>query len=197
MGSHYICPFRYHLGLCIKKFTKNALTLATQKSPLEFSLSFSHTHFGLPKGFNWNFPPIVTVTFLWESTRPPGFCMFHLPFVSSQSTQWVMLTVAKENPRRPVLNESPGQPLFEKLCVIKNRLNVFFFFLMSFFTQGNNRYEDWKFENECNILDVLQDFPSVQVSADLLLTQLPLLQPVRKSITQHITSAQQHQEFCS
>ena len=68
---------------------------------------------------------------------------------------------------------------------------------MSFFTQGNNRYEDWKFENECNILDVLQDFPSVQVSADLLLTQLPLLQPVRKSITQHITSAQQDQEFCS
>ena len=52
MESHYICPFRYHLGLCIKKFTKNALTLATQKSPLEFSLSFSHTHFGLPKGFN-------------------------------------------------------------------------------------------------------------------------------------------------
>ena len=67
---------------------------------------------------------------------------------------------------------------------------------MSFFTQGNNRYEDWKFENECNILDVLQDFPSVQVSADLLLTQLPLLQPVRMLITQHITSAQQHQEFC-
>ena len=127
MESHYICPFRYHLGLCIEKFTKNALTLATQKSPLEFSLSFSHTHFGLPKGFNWNFSPIVTVTFLWESTSPPGFCMFHLPFVSSQSTQWVMLTVAKENPRRPVLNESPGQPLFEKLCVIKNRLNVFFF----------------------------------------------------------------------
>ena len=71
-----------------------------------------------------------------------------------------------------------------------------FFFLMSFFTQGNNRYEDWKFENECNILDVLEDFPSVQVSADLLLTQLPLLQPVRMLITQHITSAQQHQEFC-
>ena len=107
-----------------------------------------------------------------------------------------MLTVARGNPRRPALNESPGQPLFEKLCVTKNRLNVFLFFLMSFFTQGNNRYEDWKFENECNILDVLQDFPSVQVSADLLLTQLPLLQPVRMLITQHITSAQQHQEFC-
>ena len=27
MESHYICPFRCHLVMCIKKFTKNALTL--------------------------------------------------------------------------------------------------------------------------------------------------------------------------
>ena len=194
MESHYICPFRYRLGLCIKKFTKNALTLTTQKSPLEFSLSLSHAHIGLPWGFNWNFPPIIPVTFLWESPWVlyvlASFCFFSkYPAGNAHSSRG-------GNPRRPVLNESPGQPLFEKLCVIKNKLNVFFFFLMSFFTQGNNRYEDWKFENECNILDVLQDFPSVQVSADLLLTQLPLLQPVRMLITQHITSAQQHQEFC-
>ena len=48
MESHYICPFRYRLVLCIKKFTKNALTLTTQKSPLGVSLSLSHTHIGLP-----------------------------------------------------------------------------------------------------------------------------------------------------
>ena len=30
--SHYICPFRDHLGLCRKKFTKNAVTLTSQKS---------------------------------------------------------------------------------------------------------------------------------------------------------------------
>ena len=29
-----ICPFRYRLVLCIKKFTKNALKLTTQQSPL-------------------------------------------------------------------------------------------------------------------------------------------------------------------
>ena len=37
MESHYICPFRYPLVLCIKKFTKNAPTLTTQKSPSEVS----------------------------------------------------------------------------------------------------------------------------------------------------------------
>lgn len=52
----------------------------------------------------------------------------------------------------------------------------------SFFLQGNNRYEDWKFESECNILDVLEEFPSVEASADLLLTQLPLLQPVSAAV---------------
>ena len=41
---------------------------------------------------------------------------------------------------------------------------------------------DWVLKKECNILETLQDFPSVQVTADLLLTQLPLLQPVRELI---------------
>jgi len=48
MESHCICPFRYRLVLCIKKFTKNALTLTTQKYPLGVSLSLSYTHIGLP-----------------------------------------------------------------------------------------------------------------------------------------------------
>ena len=47
MESYYISPFRYRLVLCIKKVTKNALTLTTQKSPLGVSLSLSHTHIGL------------------------------------------------------------------------------------------------------------------------------------------------------
>ena len=52
--SHYICPYRYRLVLFMKKFTEyteyteNAPTLTTQKSPLGVSLSFSHTHIGLP-----------------------------------------------------------------------------------------------------------------------------------------------------
>ena len=47
MESYYISPFRYRLVLCIKKVTKNALTLTTQKSSLGVSLSLSHTHIGL------------------------------------------------------------------------------------------------------------------------------------------------------
>ena len=48
MESYYICPFRYHLVLLIKKFTKNALTLTTQKSPLVVSLSLNQTYIDLP-----------------------------------------------------------------------------------------------------------------------------------------------------
>ena len=43
--SLYICPFKYRLVLCIKKFTKNALTVTTEKSPLGFSLELGpHPH---------------------------------------------------------------------------------------------------------------------------------------------------------
>ena len=47
--SSCICPFRYRLVLCIEKFTKNALTLTTQKSSLAVSLKgqcpdYAHAH---------------------------------------------------------------------------------------------------------------------------------------------------------
>ena len=50
MESRYIYPFRYCLGLlCIKTFTKNALTLTTKESPLGVSLACAtHCHIGLP-----------------------------------------------------------------------------------------------------------------------------------------------------
>ena len=35
MESHCICPFRCHLGLSIKIFTKNALTVTTHKFPFK------------------------------------------------------------------------------------------------------------------------------------------------------------------
>ena len=40
--------FRYHLILYMEKFTKNVLTLTTQKYPLGVRLSLSHTHTDLP-----------------------------------------------------------------------------------------------------------------------------------------------------
>ena len=57
MESYYIYPFRYRLGLCLKKFTKNALTLTTQKwSPLGVEFEYSdehprHFYMGVPPGF--------------------------------------------------------------------------------------------------------------------------------------------------
>lgn len=42
MESHCICPFRYCLGPCIRKFTKNVVTSVLVCSPL------SHTLIGLP-----------------------------------------------------------------------------------------------------------------------------------------------------
>ena len=45
--------------------------------------------------------------------------------------------------------------------------------------QGGSQYEDWALTKECNMVETLQEFASVQVTADLLLTQLPALQPVR------------------
>ena len=56
-----------HSGMA-KKFTKNALTLTTQKSPFEDGLSLSHTHIG-PPGFNLNFPMSIPVTFIRECPR--------------------------------------------------------------------------------------------------------------------------------
>ena len=74
------CRFWSHLG-CLgwkvtilahsgmeKKYKKNALTLTTQKSPLEDGLSLSHTHIG-PPGFNLNFPMSIPVTFIRECPR--------------------------------------------------------------------------------------------------------------------------------
>ena len=66
MKSYYICQSRYRLVLCVKKFTKNALTLTRQKSTLGVSLS--HTHIGLPAlgVYNLSFPTSIPVTFLFR-----------------------------------------------------------------------------------------------------------------------------------
>ena len=55
MERHYIYPFRYRLVVCIKKFTKNALTLTSQKSPLggQYKLK-PHQHWS-PLGIKFEF----------------------------------------------------------------------------------------------------------------------------------------------
>ncbi|XP_032236183.1 nitric oxide synthase, brain isoform X2 [Nematostella vectensis] len=49
--------------------------------------------------------------------------------------------------------------------------------------KGDNHYDDWKYEKQSNIVEVLEEFPSVNVEAEMLLTQLPLLQPRFYSIS--------------
>ncbi|XP_078277885.1 nitric oxide synthase 1 [Rhinoraja longicauda] len=50
-------------------------------------------------------------------------------------------------------------------------------------SKGLQEYEEWKWYNTPTIVEVLEEFPSVQVPATLLLTQLPLLQPRYYSIS--------------
>lgn len=39
-----------------------------------------------------------------------------------------------------------------------------------------HEYEDWKFDKTPNLVEVLDEFPSLKVNPSLLITQLPLLQ---------------------
>ena len=48
-----------------------------------------------------------------------------------------------------------------------------------FFFQGETQYEDWKFDKQSNIVEVIEEFPSLKVSMLMVLSQMPLLQPVR------------------
>ena len=104
MESHYICPFRYRFLLFIKNFTKNALTLTTQKSPLGVSLSLSHTHIRLLWEFNLNFPTSISVTFIWES---PGCFVFTVngpyccgvPAISGEGYECTSFKILLDNTR--------------------------------------------------------------------------------------------------
>ncbi|KAF0034241.1 hypothetical protein F2P81_014307 [Scophthalmus maximus] len=50
-------------------------------------------------------------------------------------------------------------------------------------TFGLQEYEEWKWYNNPTLVEVLEEFPSIQMPSTLLLTQLPLLQPRYYSIS--------------
>uniref|UniRef100_A0A8B9R6I7 Nitric oxide synthase n=1 Tax=Astyanax mexicanus TaxID=7994 RepID=A0A8B9R6I7_ASTMX len=50
-------------------------------------------------------------------------------------------------------------------------------------SKGLQEYEEWKWYNNPTMVEVLEEFPSLQVPCTLLLTQLPLLQPRYYSIS--------------
>uniref|UniRef100_A0A3B4A9F3 nitric-oxide synthase (NADPH) n=1 Tax=Periophthalmus magnuspinnatus TaxID=409849 RepID=A0A3B4A9F3_9GOBI len=47
----------------------------------------------------------------------------------------------------------------------------------------SKEYEEWKWYNNSTLVEVLEEFPSIQMPSTLLLTQLPLLQPRYYSIS--------------
>ncbi|XP_072288550.1 nitric oxide synthase 1 [Eucyclogobius newberryi] len=50
-------------------------------------------------------------------------------------------------------------------------------------SKGLQEYEEWKWYNNSTLVEVLEEFPSIQMPSTLLLTQLPLLQPRYYSIS--------------
>lgn len=50
-------------------------------------------------------------------------------------------------------------------------------------SQGLQEYEEWKWGKNPTMVEVLEEFPSIQMPATLLLTQLSLLQPRYYSIS--------------
>uniref|UniRef100_A0A8C9SCT3 Nitric oxide synthase n=2 Tax=Scleropages formosus TaxID=113540 RepID=A0A8C9SCT3_SCLFO len=50
-------------------------------------------------------------------------------------------------------------------------------------SKGLQEYEEWKWYNNPTMVEVLEEFPSLQIPCTLLLTQLPLLQPRYYSIS--------------
>ncbi|CAG5925376.1 unnamed protein product [Menidia menidia] len=50
-------------------------------------------------------------------------------------------------------------------------------------SKGLQEYEEWKWYNNPTLVEVLEQFPSIQMPSTLLLTQLPLLQPRYYSIS--------------
>uniref|UniRef100_A0A7N8XU71 Nitric oxide synthase n=1 Tax=Mastacembelus armatus TaxID=205130 RepID=A0A7N8XU71_9TELE len=67
--------------------------------------------------------------------------------------------------------------------IINNRLYFYPTLTLSLKSKGLQEYEEWKWYNNPTLVEVLEEFPSIQVPSTLLLTQLPLLQPRYYSIS--------------
>uniref|UniRef100_A0A8C3CRQ2 Nitric oxide synthase n=1 Tax=Cairina moschata TaxID=8855 RepID=A0A8C3CRQ2_CAIMO len=78
----------------------------------------------------------------------------------------------------------PSQQLLKKISQLvtaegdKQRLEV-----LCHVSLGWKEYNKWKFYNSPNILEVLEEFPSAEVSTAFLLTQLPFLKPRYYSVS--------------
>lgn len=76
-------------------------------------------------------------------------------------------------------------PLIQSSCAKPEllRTSCWCHLLYSVSPQGLQEYEEWKWYNNPTIVEVLEEFPSLQIPSTLLLTQLPLLQARYYSIS--------------
>ncbi|GFO37539.1 nitric oxide synthase [Plakobranchus ocellatus] len=79
------------------------------------------------------------------------------------------------------LTTPPSQALLQLLATLasrdidRERLEVL--------AKDSTAYEDWKYDESPNMLEVLDQFPSLKIPPSLLLTQLPVLQQRYYSIS--------------
>lgn len=81
-----------------------------------------------------------------------------------------------------LLSCSPSKPIFSYAALSS--------------IQGSDQYEDWKYDKFATLAEFLGEFPALQVPASLVLSQLPLLQPVRASIPSPVECNKFHQLVC-
>ena len=67
---------------------------------------------------------------------------------------------------------------------LQNMKHIFYVFPVSRFVfQDPQLYEEWKYDGYPNIVQLLDEFPSLRIPPSLLLTQLPILQQRYYSIS--------------
>ncbi|WAR01184.1 NOS1-like protein [Mya arenaria] len=136
--------------------------------------------------FSENAPPLVDAILMRLHNAPPPEQLIKIEVMNERSTPLGNTKSWDPYPRLPVctlhtaflryldITTPPSQALLKlfatqasKDCDKESLENL---------TNDSHIYEEWKYETYPNVVQVLDQFPSLRVPASLLLTQLPLLQ---------------------
>ncbi|XP_052798530.1 nitric oxide synthase-like protein [Mya arenaria] len=148
--------------------------------------------------FSENAPPLVDAILMRLHNAPPPEQLIKIEVMNERSTPLGNTKSWDPYPRLPVctlhtaflryldITTPPSQALLKlfatqasKDCDKESLENL---------TNDSHIYEEWKYETYPNVVQVLDQFPSLRVPASLLLTQLPLLQSRFYSISSSLKS---------
>ncbi|KAA8592537.1 hypothetical protein FQN60_017992 [Etheostoma spectabile] len=115
---------------------------------------------------------IVKVEFLEERTTALGLMTLGAISMSFTATAFQYFLDITTPPSPVLLQQFAALATNDKQ---KKKLEIL--------SKGLQEYEEWKWYNNPTLVEVLEEFPSIQMSSTLLLTQLPLLQPRYYSIS--------------